>query len=281
MRSEQEMFELILGFARQDERIRLVAMNGSRANPNIQPDEYQDFDIVYLVTEMDSFLADDSWLEVFGERIIMQKPDTMQPDPTKSSGSFAYLMQFEDGNRIDLILFPVEKLETYLESDRMCVLLLDKDGLVPNLPPSTDQDYSVQKPSCRTFDDCCNEFWWLSTYVAKGLARGQIPYANAHLNLMRNELMRMLSWQAGIEQGFNFNIGKDFKYLQKHIPQGDWSALLRTWRMDSAGNIWQSLFEAGELFGRVSSEVASGLSCPILSYDRSVMPYLQRMRDHC
>ena len=131
MRTEKEMFDLILGFARKDDRVRIVAMNGSRANPNVQPDKYQDFDIVYLVTEMQSFLSDDAWLDTFGDRIIMQKPDTMQPDPTKSSGSFAYLMLFEDGNRIDLTLFPVEKLETYLESDRMCVLLLDKDGLVP------------------------------------------------------------------------------------------------------------------------------------------------------
>jgi aminoglycoside 6-adenylyltransferase len=34
MRSEQEMFDLILSTARTDPRIRAVIMNGSRANPN-------------------------------------------------------------------------------------------------------------------------------------------------------------------------------------------------------------------------------------------------------
>lgn len=281
MRTEHEMFDLILNFARQDERIRLVAMNGSRANPNIQPDKYQDFDIVYLVTEIDSYLADDSWLEVFGNRIIMQKPDTMGITQPTGFSSFAYLMLFEDGNRIDLTLYSIEKLQAYLESDRMCVLLLDKDGLVPNLPPSTDQDYWLLPPTCKSFDDCCNEFWWLSTYVAKGLARRQIPYANAHLDLMRNELMRMLSWQSGIEQGFNFNIGKDYKYLQKHLPESDWAQLLRTWRMDSPEHIWQSMFEACDLFGRVSSKVASRLGCPNPTYDRSIIPCLQELRDSC
>lgn len=58
------------------------------------------------------------------------------------------------------------------------------------------------------FDDCCNEFWWLSTYVAKGLARGELPYAIAHLDLMRKQLMTMLSWQVGLEKGFTFSIGK-------------------------------------------------------------------------
>ena len=51
MRSEQEMLDLILETARNDERIRAVIMNGSRANPNALRDPFQDFDIVYLVTE--------------------------------------------------------------------------------------------------------------------------------------------------------------------------------------------------------------------------------------
>ena len=281
MRTEQEMFDLILNYARQDERIRVVAMNGSRANPNAQPDCYQDFDIVYLVPEMESFLKNDDWLGVFGDRIIMQKPDVMQLTPPEEGNSFAYLMLFEDGNRIDLTLFPLEKLEVYLGSDRMCIVLLDKDGLLPQLPPSTDEDYWLTPPTCKSFDDCCNEFWWVSTYVAKGLARGQIPYANAHIEIIRIELMRMLSWRAGLEEGFNFNIGKNYKYLQKHIPGSDWAQLLRTWRMDNPKIIWQSLFEACELFGKVSAQVAYGLGCSNPVYDQSVMPYLRKLWEIC
>ncbi len=45
------MFDLILDTARADERIRAVILNGSRANPNAPRDPFQDFDIVYLVTD--------------------------------------------------------------------------------------------------------------------------------------------------------------------------------------------------------------------------------------
>jgi aminoglycoside 6-adenylyltransferase len=55
------MLDLILDFAWQDERVRVVAMNGSRANPNAPRDAFQDYDIVFVVTEMDSFLASDAW----------------------------------------------------------------------------------------------------------------------------------------------------------------------------------------------------------------------------
>lgn len=276
MRTEKEMFELILGFARKDDRIRIVAMNGSRANPNVHPDKYQDFDIVYLVTEMDSFLSEDAWLDVFGGLVIMQKPDTMCLIPPEEGGSFAYLMLFEDGNRIDLTLFPMEELETYLESDRMCVILLDKDGHVPNLSPSTDEEYWIKPPTCKIFDDCCNEFWWLSSYVAKALARKQLPYANAHLNLMRDELMRMLSWQLGFEKGFNFSIGKDYKYLLNYLPEKDWAQLLRTWRMDSFDQTRASLSACLSLFRDTSKSVSdiSGYSYP--DYDAKVTVHLKR-----
>lgn len=38
MRTEEEMYEIILGVARADERIRGVYLNGSRANPNAPKD---------------------------------------------------------------------------------------------------------------------------------------------------------------------------------------------------------------------------------------------------
>ena len=56
MRTEQEMFDLILSVASEDERIRAVYMNGSRTNPNAPKDIFQDYDIVYVVTETLSFI---------------------------------------------------------------------------------------------------------------------------------------------------------------------------------------------------------------------------------
>lgn len=55
MRTEQEMFDLLLTTAQYDERIRAVYLNGSRANPHVAKDMFQDFDMVYVVTETASF----------------------------------------------------------------------------------------------------------------------------------------------------------------------------------------------------------------------------------
>lgn len=105
MRTEKEMFDLILGVAQKDKRIRAVYMNGSRTNPNAPKDIFQDYDIVYVVTETSSFIKDATWVNVFGELLMIQEPDKnnqymgVNMDFTQSYG---YLMLFTDGNRIDL-----------------------------------------------------------------------------------------------------------------------------------------------------------------------------------
>src|SRR6476620_665620 len=110
MRTEQEMLDLILETARCDERIRVVVMNGSRANPNAPRDPFQDFDIVYVVRDVAPFRHNLEWIKRFGELMILQMPEAMQDPPPENDGSFTYLMLFSDGNRIDLTLFPIAKL---------------------------------------------------------------------------------------------------------------------------------------------------------------------------
>ena len=268
------MVDLILDFARQDERVRVVAMNGSRANPVAPRDAFQDYDIVFVVTDMASYLADHAWLEVFGRRVIMQKPDAMELFPPDGRARFAYLMQFEDGNRIDLTLLPLDEFELYLKEDSIINILLDKDGRVPVLPASSDRDYWIKRPTPGMFDDCCNEFWWLSSYVAKGLARNELPYAIAHLDLMRKQLMTMLSWQVGLEKGFDFSIGKQFKYLQQHVSDAAWQRLRATWNTGSPADCQNALVGMLALFREVSKDVAERFGYTYPDYDAKVSNYL-------
>jgi aminoglycoside 6-adenylyltransferase len=49
MRNEQEMMDVILGFAKNDDCIRVVTMEGSKLNKNVPVDKFQDFDIAFIV----------------------------------------------------------------------------------------------------------------------------------------------------------------------------------------------------------------------------------------
>src|SRR5512138_3258210 len=199
MRTEQQMFDLIVETARCDERIRAVIMNGSRANPNARRDSFQDFDIVYIVTDVEPFRHNLEWIQRFGELMILQMPDEMQDPPPDKDGSFAYLMQFMDGNRIDLGLFTLAQWKER-GSDSQSILLLDKDGIINPFPPTSESDYFPKPPTAKAFFDCCNEFWWVSPYTAKGLWRQEIPYAKyVQDHYVREMLDKMLQWHIGIQ----------------------------------------------------------------------------------
>ena len=69
MRTDQEMLELILKTA-ETVKVEAVALSGSRTNNQVQKDEFQDYDVVYVVDDLDNLTSDLSWLEQFGKRII-------------------------------------------------------------------------------------------------------------------------------------------------------------------------------------------------------------------
>ena len=117
MRTEKQIYDTILNFAKADDRIRVVTLEGSRTNINIIPDDFQDYDITFFVTDMQSFINSDEWLNVFGERLIMQKPEDMELFPKEEKG-YSYLMLFWDGVKIDLTLLPLEVLDEYFTWER-------------------------------------------------------------------------------------------------------------------------------------------------------------------
>ena len=255
MRNENEMLDLILSTARADDRVRAVIMNGSRVNPDAPRDPFQDYDIVYVVTDVDSFKAAPDWIDVFGERMILQRPDDMGDGPP-AAGSYAYLMQFADGNRIDLTLWPRANLAA-LGRDSLSVLLLDKDGVIEPFPPPHNGDYLPQPPTAKEFADCCNEFWWVMPYIAKGLWRDELPYALFHRDVVvREQLVKMLMWQIGVQTDFRVSPGKNGKYFARLLPGDQWRRYRQTYGPADVSTTWDTVEVMCGLFRETALAVA-------------------------
>jgi aminoglycoside 6-adenylyltransferase len=279
MRSEREMLELILDTAKNDDRIRAVIMNGSRVNPNAPRDFFQDFDIVYLVTEVGPFKDNLPWIQRFGERMILQMPDAMGDPAPGGLGSFAYLMQFADGNRIDLTFFPIAKLPE-LEKDSLSLLLLDKDGRLEPFAPPNEGDHLPKPPTAKAFADCCNEFWWVCPYVAKGLWREEITYAKYMLDqVVREQLMKMLGWEVGVTTQFRRSPGKLGKHLKQYLEPEHWAMLEKTYSDAGSAATWDALDTMGRLFRITARQVAGhfGFDYP-LGDDERVSAHLKHVR---
>jgi len=237
-----------------------VVLNGSRANPKAKRDIFQDFDIIYLVKDFKSFLDEPRWIERFGELMILQKPDDMQSPAPQAHVGYTYLMQFKDGNRIDLTLFPLNQLDA-LEKNSLSVVLFDKDGSLAALPPASEADYLPKPPSAKAFEDCCNEFWWVCPYAAKGLWRGEILYARHMVDqVLREQLMQMLTWYIGIKTDFKVNPGKLGKHFKTYLDPMLWQQLLSTYAEAEYQKTWGALFSMVGLFRQVANAIAERLS---------------------
>ncbi len=147
MRAESEMYDIIIRTAESDDRVLAVYLKGSRANPNAHKDICQDFDIMYVVKETESFRTDLSWMEPFGKVILKQEQDDAFGYGERFKiqdhydETYSRLLLFEDGNRIDIGVETLEAVQKGSNRNKLFVPLLDKTGCLPQLPPPTDEEF--------------------------------------------------------------------------------------------------------------------------------------------
>lgn len=257
MRTEQEMMKLILDVAKKDERIRAVYMNGSRTNPNATKDIFQDYDIVYVVDETKPFIEDKEWIKVFGEILLMQYPDESPFYPSDKENSYGWLMIFKDGNRLDLTVMTVGRAKENVLEDSLCIILLDKDNILPEIPVSSDASHYIKRPSKEQFAATCNEFWWCLNNVAKGLGREEVTYAQDMLNfVVRKQLEKVLSWRIGILTDYSVSMGKSGKYMHRWLSAEEWQTYLSTYCIADVDTMWQAVETMCCLFFETSKWVA-------------------------
>ncbi|MEM7104913.1 MAG: aminoglycoside 6-adenylyltransferase [Bacteroidota bacterium] len=281
IRSAEAIKQLILGKANTDNRIRAVLLNGSRANDNIKPDRYQDFDLVFIVNELETFTADHSWTDCFGEIALWQLPGEMTLDDESHPDSFTYLMVFSDWHRIDLTLFPKNKLAESFEYDSLTKVWLDKDNLFNDIPRAGDSDYLIRKPSEKEFLDICNEFWWVSPYVAKAIMREEIIHAKEIMDIpVRKMFNRLIEIYVGVETNFSVSAGKGLKFIQKYIQTSEYEKILQTYPNQKSGEIIRGQKMMMDLFSRFAKTIAHSLNYPYnLKEESNAINYFDAMLD--
>ena len=257
MRTETEMFDVILQTAKVLQ-VDAVAMSGSRTNSQAPKDEFQDYDVVYVVDDLDNLTSDLSWLDQFGTRIIEQH--------NVLGNRRLYLMLFEDGNRIDLTLCPTEYIQEWVDSEAGFTVLEDKKGLFEPYFPSP-QRFWTSPASAIDFEKACNEFWWVSAYVVKGICRKQVIYATDHLySICQQELLKILAWQVASDRG-KVDIGKNYKYLFNYLPAEKKKEFSNLLDFSSLDKIIQSLLATMQIFHQESQILAQKMG---FDYDREV-----------
>lgn len=257
MRIETEMLDLILQTAKTLQ-VKAIAMSGSRTNQKVQTDEFQDYDVVYIVDDLDNLTSDLSWLNQFGKRLIEQH---VQLDHRR-----LYLMLFEYGNRIDLTLCSKEHIQEWVDSEAGFTVLEEPEHLFD--PYSQNLERFWMSPASETdFKNSCNEFWWVSSYVVKGICRKQLVYATDHLyGICQQEFLKILAWQVASDRG-TVDVGKNYKYLFNYLPAEKEKEFSNLLDFSNKEKITQSLFATMQLFHQEAQSLAQKMA---FDYDKEV-----------
>ncbi|NJH66430.1 streptomycin resistance protein [Staphylococcus agnetis] len=216
MRTELEIFEMILNIGEQDERIEAILLNGSRANPNSVKDKFQDYDIIFSTYYINEIIKQKDWYKQFGDILIMQEPyfriDKKQYD------IYTYLMQFQDMTRIDLRLMNPDYISSSMD-DAYSKVLLDKTGEYQAFNFNKEYEMYVTKLATQNeFNKIINEIYWVSTYVVKGIIRKDYMYAEHMISIPVKTAFIELLKQYILTFNFlkEFNFGKVNQRVTEH-----------------------------------------------------------------
>ncbi|OFI46298.1 hypothetical protein BG262_04590 [Floricoccus penangensis] len=237
-------FEKIEDYYKEATDIELVALNGSRVNTEVTPDKFQDYDLVFFTNDIAKYRDNPSFLERFGKIMIMTEPDgegQAGPLMYPNKEGYTYLVQYEDGNRLDLQIMDMSLLKNYPTEDSLTKIIFDKKGLIESEIIPNARDYYLIKPSQLEIENSVKEFYWQFNNVLKANLRGQFLYSQEILNLVRDELNLLISWDIGFEYGFERNLGKANNKILDFIDMEDARLLKESYDTSSEQKIFSAL----------------------------------------
>jgi aminoglycoside 6-adenylyltransferase len=268
MNKHQKLFQRVLNYAESDENVRVVEMNGSRVNQQIQADEYQDFDIVFYVRSFDQYIHKPEMIKQFGDVLVMQTKDDQLDENEDESDWFIYMAQYKNGTRLDLTIKDIDDIDK--RNDSLSQIIINKDGL--QLTSSSNESfYWVKKPNDKAFGRMVNEFYWICPYVGKGIARNHLFYAQDHLLILRKQIEKALNWWIGNQNQYQVSVGKGRYRYQTFLKKSWFDQYLLTYCRLNKQEIYDALIVSIHLFDEVNEALSKDLG---FEYDQTLKEHM-------
>ena len=282
------IIQRFIRWGREHQAVRAMFLTGSRANPNASADAWSDYDVLLVVEDVHPFSVDRAWLQDFG-RVLVAYWDPIHPVPDFADlEKVGNVVLFQDGLKIDFVLWPVELLRRLARSpalpanlDLGYAVLVDKDRLTAGIHAPTYTVYIPTPPTNETYQKVIEDFFSDVPYVAKCLRRDELMPAKYCLDfdMKHNFLRQMLDWRMECDRDWSVPTGFLGRGLKKSLPPEIWSQLESTYVGAGIEENWDALFRTLTLFRQVAVEVAEqlGYAYPY-DMDRLVVAYAQEVK---
>ena len=274
MRDRLIVLDEILEFAKNNDNIRAVVLQGSLANPVDRVDELSDLDPLFYVKDINEFIKHDEWLDKFGV-IISRLYDEWELED--NSKSYIRMVIYEDGLKVDFGIAPIESIDTV--NDLMFYkVLLDKDNLIKPSNIKTEEKFYPGKPTDWEYQKVVNGFFWDIAYIAKSLHREEMYFAKFMFENINRIIRKLLSWHLGITHNWEVNIGLEGRYLKKLLSEDLWNEVLATFSGSKVEDNWKAIYAACDLVRELGNEIAAKLDFVYpFEQDITVVNYLRKI----
>jgi aminoglycoside 6-adenylyltransferase len=273
----QDIIERVVEWARKHEQIRVAILTGSRAG-GAQIDEFSDYDVALYGYNFEPFLHSNTWIREIGDYWVYQKERTEEDEFEVPSR----LIVLEGGDRVDLTFHPLLMLRRYLERglpdglDGGYRVILDKDGITPNLPAPSNNAFKVGRPTRDVFLQTVHDFWFEVLGLAKYLKRNDLYFAKTiQLRYVQDLVFRTIVWhtQAGHDwDRATHPLGKRMDSWADDDIKRELPKLFSGYDLEES---WKSLFAVAEFYGRLGRGVAASLGYPYpAKVEENVMKYV-------
>lgn len=245
MRTEGEIFHHVQEYVKQDDRVRMLLLNGSRVNSKVLTDKFSDYDFMLLVDNPIEFWQNKRWVQVFGEVIISRSCNWSQQDRER----YFFLTIYKDYVRIDIQIFNITQLNYCIKKSSLTKVIIDKDNLAPELDPPSDKSHYVKQPTNEEFQEVITDFFGFTTCVVKSLHRKELPQVRYYFDYLihQNCIIKLLSWYVGVMNDWNVNVGSNGRWLEEYLPLDLWKRYTVIFAGKEYDGIWMSLWVAIEL----------------------------------
>lgn len=282
---EQEALRRFIAWGETQDSVRAMVLTSSRTSPIGVVDVFSDYDVILVVTDITPFYNSRLWLEDFGPVLVLYRDPILQDGDVEMS---AYVVQFENGLKIDFTLWPVALMQRVAaeatlpaEFDAGYRILLDKDHLSDGLKPPTYKAYIPKPPSEDDYQEKIELFFLDAIYMAKFLWRDDIIAAKHMLDyfIKQDYVIPLLVWHYEIANQWSVKPGLFGRRLKRWLRPDLWDELETTYTDTGLENNWTALFRTIHLFRRVAIEVGEhlGYTYPH-ALDGRVDAYIQKVR---
>jgi aminoglycoside 6-adenylyltransferase len=157
--------------------------------------------------------------------------------------------------------------------------------LIRNCPElydiTTEEAYHIKRPGEFEYFNCCNEFWWLTLYAAKGLCRDEFYYVITILDqYMMPMLVKQLNWRIGIEHDFHVSTGHYSKYLKRFLSEEEMQRFRGLYKGESNVELWIRLERMMDYFEELALRVGGYFN---FTYDMEetarIRQYIKKMKE--